>query len=142
PRVARPGVALDDDRRHAELAQARPQGDPALPAAHAHGIGLLGETQLLGLALAVLQPGLPLAVSPVPDPLGPPDAEALLVALELLQRGQKRPRLAVDQAEMAPAPAGLGLEADPRLGDAIRARRLLGGVPGARLDVRQGPLEH
>ena len=64
------------------------------------------------------------------------------MALELLQRGQQRPRLAVDQPEMAAASAHLGLKADPCVGDAVGARRLLGRVPAARLGVRQGVGEH
>ncbi len=64
------------------------------------------------------------------------------MALELLQRGQQRPRLAVDEAEVSAAAAHLGLEADPRLGDAVGARRLRGRVPAVRPGVRQGAGEH
>ncbi len=118
------------------------QGDPALPATDDHRVGLGGEAELLGLALAVLQPGLALAAGAVLHALGPPEALALLMVLELLQRGQQRPCPAVDEAEMTAAPAGLGLEADPRLGDALGARRLLGGAPAAGPGVRQRGLEH
>ena len=60
PRVAGALVALDDDRRHAELAQARAERDAALAAADDHDLGLALVAELLGLAAARLEPRLAL----------------------------------------------------------------------------------
>ena len=106
PGVAGALVALDDDRRDVELAQPRSERDAALPAADDHDVGLLGVAELGGLALAPLEPGQPVAGGAVVDALRPPRARRLLVALELVERGQQRPRLAVlAQAQVALARA-------------------------------------
>ena len=60
-----------------------------------------------------------------------------LVALELVQRGQQRPRLAADQPQHALATTGLGLELDPGLDHAVGLGRVLGTCPAARPGRRQ-----
>ena len=86
PGVAGTLVALDDDRRHAELAQPRAERDPALPAADDHDVGLRLVAELVGLLLALLEPGEPVARRAVLDALRPARALGLLVALELVER--------------------------------------------------------
>ncbi len=142
PRVTGPGVALDDDRRYAQLAQPRAEGDPALPAADDHHVRLDGAPQLLGLALTILEPRLPFGVRAVDDALRPPRPETLLVTLELIERGQERPGLAVDQPEVAAAATAFGLERDPGARDAVGDLGLLGGLPSTRLHMRQRAFEH
>ena len=65
PGVARPRVAVDDDRRHAQLPQPRAQGDAALTAADDHRVGLGGIPELLCLGMLAFQPGLPIRVRAV-----------------------------------------------------------------------------
>ena len=85
------------------------------------GLGLVAE--LLGLALAALEPRLPLGVGAVLDALGPLARPGLLVALELVERGEQRPRLAVLQAQVSVAAADLGLERRARPRSRPRPRR-------------------
>ena len=142
PAVAGPLAALDDDRRHAELAQARAERDPALAAADDHDLGLDLVAELLGLLLALLEPRLAVRSAPCSTPFGRPGPGRLLVALELVQRGQQRPRLAVAQPQQPAAAADRGLEADPRRRDAVGGVRRLGRVPVARLRVPEREVEH
>ncbi len=142
PGVAGALVALDDDRRDAELAQPRAEPDPALAAADDHDVGLARVPELLGLAAAGLQPGLAVAVGAVLDAVRARGAARLLEALELAQRGQHGPRLAVLEPQQAVAAAGLRLELEPGVGDAVGLGRRLGGGEAARLGARERRLEH
>ena len=142
PRVARTRVAFDDDRRHLQLAQARPEGDPALAAADDHHVWLRRMSELLGLALPILEPRVPLGVRAVVDALRPASSQALLVSLELVEHGQERPRLAVDQTQETRAATRLGLERDPRGRDPVGGLGLLDRVPVARLRLPERVLEH
>ena len=133
---------------HAELAQPRAEGDAALAAADDDDVGLGLVAELARLALALLGPGLALAIGPVLGAARAAGALVLLVALELVQGGQQRPgpgvvAVALEPELPAPAP-DRGLELDPRLGDAVRGGRLLafGDRPVARTDLGQLRLEH
>jgi hypothetical protein len=141
PLVAGPAVLVHDDRRHAELAQPGAERDAGLAAADDEHLGLGGVAELGRLLLAPLQPG---AAVPVDAVLGAHRAAAagrFLVALQLVQGGEQRPRLAVTQPEQAVAAADRGLERDPRRGDPVRLGRLLGGVPAGRPGRLQRALE-
>jgi hypothetical protein len=102
PRVPGALVALDDDGRDTELPQPRAERDPALPAADDHDLRLLRAPELLGLAAARLEPRLAVLERAVLDALRPPGPPRLLVALELVERGQQRPRLAVLEPQPSP----------------------------------------
>jgi hypothetical protein len=142
PRVSRAGVALDDDRRHPELAQPRPERDAALAAAHDHHVGLGRDSELLGLPAAILEPRVALRIGPVLDPLGSARAKPLLVPLELIQSGQQRPCLPVEQADMPAAAADLGLKQQPRLAHPIGLGGLPDHLPSAGLHGCERVLEH
>ena len=142
PRVAGALVALADDRRHAELAQPRPEPDRALPAADDHDLGLLGVPERLGFLHARLEPRHAVAVGAVLDALGPVRAFRLLMALELVQRREQRPRLAVAQAQQPVAAPRRGLERDPRRRDPVGRVRRLRRVPAAGLHVLELRVEH
>ena len=135
PLVAGPRVTVDDDGRDAELAQPRAQPDAALPAADDDDVGLRGDPELLGLAPAPLEPALAIGLGAVRDTARPGRSAGLLVAFELVERGEQRPGLALLEAQMPAAAADLGLERDPGLGDAVGLRGRLGDVEavGARL---------
>ena len=122
PGVAGTLVALDDDRGDAELAQPGAEGDAALPAADDDDLGLHLVAELARLALAHLQPAEAVRVRAVDGAGRAVVALGLLVALELAERGEQRPRLAVAQAQDARAPADRGLERDPGLRDAVGLR--------------------
>ena len=136
PLVARSRVLVEDDRRHAELAQARAEADPALAAADHDDVRLAGVAELLGLALALLEPGRAPAVGAVLHPVRPVRPLGLLVALELVEDGEQRPRLAVAQAQEAATTPDLRLERDPRLRDALGLARGVGGAEPARAGAR------
>src|SRR3954447_20880082 len=72
----------------------------------------------------------------------PPPPGGLLMALELVQGREQRPRLAVLEAQVAAAAPDLGLELDPRLGDAVGGRGRLGRAPAAGLRVAERGVEH
>src|SRR5262249_14420196 len=116
--------------------------DAALAAADDDDVRLHRAAELLGLALARLEPRLALPVGAVLDALRAADALALLVALELLQRRQQRERLAVLQAQEPGAATDLGLELDPRGDDALFFRRVLGRVEAVWFHVGEARLEH
>ena len=132
PRVTGTLVTLDDDGRHAELAQARAERDPALSAADDHDLRLDLVADPLGLDAAPFEPGEAVAVGAVLDAVRPRGAARLLVALELAQRGEQRPRIAVPQPQVPVAATGLGLERDPRLRHALGLGGRLGGREPAR----------
>ena len=79
--------------------------------------------------------------APCSTPRGRRGPARLLVALELVERGEQRPGLAVLEAQVPAAAADRGLERDPGLGDAVGLRRRLGRVQAARADVREPVLE-
>ena len=110
PGVAGALVLLDDDRRHAELPQARAEPDGALPAADDQHIGLRFVAERLGLLVAQFLPGLGAGIDAVPRAERAGEARLLLVALELGHRGQQRPDQAVLEADEAIAARDLGLE--------------------------------
>src|SRR4051794_24994480 len=94
-------VALDDDRRHAELAQPRPERDAALAAADDHDLRLRRVAELPRLALSLLEPRLAVRLRAVLGAGRPARPRGLLVALELVQGGEECPRLAVLEAQVA-----------------------------------------
>src|ERR1700682_796154 len=61
----------------------------------------------------MLEPGLPIRNGAVLSPFRSPVARRLLIALELVERRQQRPGLAVSESKMAYAAADRGLEPDP-----------------------------
>src|SRR3954454_20803889 len=142
PRVPRMRVALDDDRGHAELAQPRPERDAALAATDDHDVRLRLVAELPGLALALLEPRLAAGPRAVLGTGRPARSDGLLMALELVQSGEQRPRLAVLEAQVPAAAPDLGLELDPRLGDAVGGRGRLGRTPAAGLRVAERGVEH
>src|SRR6266487_5546460 len=115
PRVAGPGIAIDDDCGHAELAQPRAESDPALAATNDDHVRLRDVAELFGFAPALLEPGLPIRDSTVLGSPGSPAILRLLVALEIVQRRQQRPSFAVSEPEVTDAAADRGLELDPAL---------------------------
>ncbi len=76
--------------------------------------------------------------APCSAPRGRLSPAVLLVALQLVERGQQRPRLALAQADVPGPPADRGLEGQPRLVDPVGARRLAGHREVRRVD----PVEH
>ena len=131
PRVAGPGVALDDDRRHAELAQTGAERDPALAPADDQDLGLDLAAERGRLAAAGLEPGLAGGIRAVLHAPRPPAAQRLLVALELVQRGHQRPRPALPQSQVRIAAARAGLERQPGAHHAVVLRGRLGRPPAA-----------
>src|SRR5947209_20501551 len=99
PGVPGSGIAINNDRRHAELAQPRAEGDPSLPAANDDHIRLGCMTELLRFASALLEPGPPIRDSAVLYSLGSPVTLRLLMTLELVQRCQQCPGLAVSESD-------------------------------------------
>ena len=140
PRVTRPLVPLDDDRRDSELAQPGTERDAALAAADDQHLGLHGVAELGGLTGSALGPRDPVTEGAVAYPLGPPVVDRLLVALELVEGGEQRERLAADEPQQPAAPPGRGLERDPGGDDAVRLGRLLCDTETNGIDlVERGP---
>src|ERR1700674_2454279 len=100
PRVAWPGIAFDDDRRDAELAQPRAEGDATLPAANDDHVRLRHVAELLGFAAALLEPGLPIRHCAVFRSPGSPVALRLLIAPEIVECRQQRPGFAIPEPQM------------------------------------------
>ena len=125
-------MLVDDERRHAELPQARAERDPALAAADDEHVGLHADAEFGLLLLPALQPGPALLVRSVLGAHRAGRPARLLEPLQLVQRGQERPRLGLavvlDQPEQpAPATDG-GLEGEPGGRDPVGlVRRLLDG---------------
>ena len=116
PRVAGALVALDDDRRHAELPQPGAERDAALAAADDHDVRLRRRSRAPRPRAARSSSQVRRSGSaPCSTPFGRREPARLLVALELVERGQQRPRLAVAQPQVPAAAADLGLELDPGL---------------------------
>ena len=103
---------------YAELPQPRAEGDAALAAADHQDVGLGRAAQALGLLLLALEPRLAPLVGAVLGAARAVLVARLLVALELVERGEEgeRPALAVllDQPQQAAAAADGGLEDEPR----------------------------
>ena len=123
PLVAGSRVLVDDQARYAELPQARAERDAALAAADHQDVRLGGAAEALGLLLPALEPGLALLVGAVLGAARSVLVARLLVALELVERGQEgeRPVLAVllDQPQQPASAADPGLEDEPRGDDAV-----------------------
>src|SRR5438445_12053156 len=83
PRVAGPGIAIDDDRGHAELAQPRAQSNAALPATNDDYVRLADVAELVGFEPALLEPCLPIPDGPVLDSFRLAVPVPLLLALNL-----------------------------------------------------------
>src|ERR1700674_2941990 len=84
PRVAGPGIAIDDDGGYAELAQPRAKCDAALPAPNDNYVRLGNMAELLRFAPALLEPGLPIRNCAVLGSLGSPVPLRLLMTLEIV----------------------------------------------------------
>jgi hypothetical protein len=142
PAVTGTRILLHDDRRHAELLQPRTENDAGLAAADHHSVGLLGETKRALFLLARLEPGLAILVRTVLDALDAVLSLLLFEALQLLQRGQQRPRLAADQAQVPAAAAGDGFEREPALGDAVGLAAFALDLELRRVCARRRCFEH
>ena len=123
PVVADARPAIDDQRIDLQLCKARGDREPGLPAAHHehHRIALvvrLGRSPLR-------QPVRRGEIARVRPALGSQAADLFLVALQLVERREQRPRsrflIVGRQTQHAAALAHGGLEAEDRL-DALRAR--------------------
>ena len=128
PLVAGPRVLVDHEAGYAELPQPGAEGDAALAAADDEHVGLRGAAEALGLLLAALLPGRTPLVGAVLGAHRAVLVARLLVALQLVERGEERERLRpvlVDQPEQAAAPTDGGLEPEPRGHHAVR---LVGGL--------------
>ena len=133
PLVAGAGVPVDDDVVDAELAQPRAQRDAALAAADHHDVGLAVLAETLDLGGAPLLPGDAVLAGAVLDALGTAGALVLLVALELVERGQEGPGALVVEPQQARAAPDRGLEGEPGRGDAVGLLGLLAvGDPEVR----------
>ena len=125
PLVTRAGALVDDDRGHTELPEPRREPDAGLAAADDQHVRLLGNSQFLGLVLAILQPGGPVSAHAVLGAYRTAQAFRLLIALELIEGGEQGPALAAAQPHVTVSPARRGLEVDPGLGDAVGLRGFL-----------------
>src|SRR5436305_12268566 len=85
PRVAGPGIAIDDDGRHAELTQPSAESDATRAAAKNHRIRLRDMAELFGFAPALLEPRLPIRDGAMLGPLWSPVMLWLFIALEIVQ---------------------------------------------------------
>ena len=95
PLVAGPLVPVDDEVVDAELAQPRAERDTALAAADHQDVGVAVAAQAVDLGGAPLLPRDAVRERAVLHAPGPGGALVLLVALELVERGQeasRRPR--------------------------------------------------
>src|ERR1700730_4427636 len=142
PRVAGPGIAIDDDGWHAELAQPRAESDAALPASDDHRVRLGDMAEVLGLVPALLEPGLPIRDGAMLGSLGSPVTLRLLMASEIVQCRQQRPGFAVSEPEMTYAAADRGFELYPALGFPARLAELVSDGETARLNLIERLTEH
>ena len=144
PGIAGAGVLLDDDGGHAELAQPRAERDAALAAADDEHVGLGLKAEPLGFLVAQFLPGFGAGIDAVPGAERPGEASLFLMTFQFDHRCQKRPDLAVLDADQAVAARGLGLERDPAFGYAAGFGRALplGDFPVARLCARNARAEH
>ena len=142
PRVTRPLVLLDDNRRHADTSQPRGEPDATLTPADDQHVWLLVETE----------PGVPLRPGLLPRLASPGDlvgdaeltagALLLLVPRQFLQCGQQCPATPLHEPQVSPTTPGGGHEVEPCLCVLGRARCGLGELPIVRIDRRQLGLEH
>ena len=128
PLVARAGVAVNHDVRHAQLPQPRAQRDTALPAADHQHEGLLFCAQAGGLVVPALQPGLAAALDAVLGPHRAARVHRLFVALEFLRGRQQRPDAPVLDAHVAVAARVRRVDGDPGRRHAVGRIHLLVGV--------------
>ena len=142
PAVAGLLVFLDDDRRHAELLEPRAEDDAGLTAADHHHVGLLGEAQRALFVLPRLEPALAVFIGAVLDALRTVLALLFFETFEFLQRGEQRPRLAADQAQVAATATGGGFEREPAFGDAARLAAFALDREIRRLGPRHRRFEH
>ncbi|MCY1220757.1 hypothetical protein D9M72_327850 [compost metagenome] len=142
PGVAGLGVALHDDRRHAQPPQPRPQRDAALAAADDHHLGLLGVAQRGLFVAALLEPVLAALVHAVLRALDAVVARLLLEALQFGHRGEQRPGLAVTKAYMAAPARHARLEGEPCIDHALGLGRFAFEREGRGLRVGQARLQH
>src|SRR3984957_9046759 len=144
PGIARALVFLNDDRRHAELPEARAQPNGALAAADDQHIGLRFVTELFRLFVPQLFPGLCAGVHAVPRAERAGEARFLFVALELGYCCLESPDETVLDSDKAVAPRDLGLERNPGFEDAVRLGRdlALGNAPVARLRLLETMGQH
>ncbi len=142
PLIAWPFVLVDDDRGHAELTQSGAERDAALAAAD-HQRVRLGRVPERGLfVVAFLGPRTRVGIGAVHGAHHPGRALALLVSLELLQRGEQCPAFVALEAEMADAAARGRLELDERGGDVTVGGRLLAGVEARGLRLGEAGVQH
>src|ERR1700722_15360605 len=119
PGIAGAFVFLDDDAGHAELAQPRAERDAALAAADDEHIGLGLDAELPRLFVAQFLPGFGTWIDAVPGSERPGMARLFFVPLQFDRRRQKRPNLAVLQADQTVAACDASLERDPAFGNAV-----------------------
>ena len=112
-------------RGHAELAQPGAERDAALAAADDQDVGLGRVAELARLPLALLLPGLAVLVRAVLGAHRPVRPRRLLVALELVERGEQRPGLAVASA------AAARVRGRPPVSNAIHASVTPSASPGS-----------
>src|SRR5690606_35946766 len=86
PAVARTLVLLENDRRHAELAQPGAKRDTTLPAANDDRVGLLLVAERARFLLALFLPGLGTDILAMPGTERPRETCLLLMALQLGER--------------------------------------------------------
>ena len=142
PRVAGALVLLDNDRGHAKALEAGAHGDPTLPAADDHAVGLRAVAKLgLGLILALL-PVLAILEGAVLHPARAGGAALFLKAFKLRHRGEQRPAAVALQADLAFATRHGGLEGKPALAQLGRASGLAGERPAAGPHVVERGVEH
>ena len=105
PLVAGPGALVDDDRGHAELAQ--PRGRAPMPACPPPTISTYGCSVTPSSCASCSRSSCQVVrsrLAPCSAPFGPARALRLLVALELVERGEQRPGAARRAAAGARVP--------------------------------------
>lgn len=142
PGIAGPRVLLEDDRRDTEAAEAGAERHAALAAADDHAIGLNGGPERRLLCLPEIEPGPPVGRGAVLDAALARRPAALLMTLQLVERGEQRDGAVAGEPHMALAPSDRGLKGEPRLGQPARRRCLPVNSPGARLHGPERSAEH
>ncbi|MBB3929538.1 hypothetical protein GGR25_000557 [Kaistia hirudinis] len=130
PAIARPGVLLDDDGRHAQHLEPGAEHDATLPAADDQHIGIDRAAERGFLAGPLFRPGFATAVRAMAHALRTAGAERLLEALQFGQRRQDGAGLAVLETDDPLAASDLGLEGEPGFDGAIGLGRDRSDPPG------------
>ena len=142
PLVAGPRVLVDHQTGYAELSQPGAEGDPTLAATDDQHVGVGADAELGVLPLAALEPRRPVPVGTVLGSHRTRVTARLLVALELVHRGEEGPRLRLavllDQAQQAVAAADCRLEREPRRRHPVALGRRLVGDEGRRVGPVKG----